>query len=207
MTAGRRLIESALRAPMRIRGWAPRASGWFTRVVAPGALGVVAVGVASKHARPGTATATIYVHLRDEQLEADVAHLTGRTDEGYRTTTATTSVGYLMPAASWYEWLIEPDSADDVADRMAEAVQTYAEPHLRTLAADPQALLAAIASSPSSSTLSGLARSALLLRRVGQAQEATELLVRRVSGLADRTDVAATEERRVGDTLAERFAR
>jgi len=198
MTAGRRLIESALRAPMRIRGWAPRASGWFTRVVAPGALGVVAVGVASKHARPGTATATIYVHLRDEQLEADVAHLTGRTDEGYRTTTATTSVGYLMPAASWYEWLIEPDSADDVADRMAEAVQTYA---------DPQALLAAIASSPSSSTLSGLARSALLLRRVGQAQEATELLVRRVSGLADRTDVAATEERRVVATLAELFAR
>jgi len=59
MATGRKLIETALRPPMRERGWTPRASGWFTRTAGPGALGVVAVGVASKYAAPGTAMATM----------------------------------------------------------------------------------------------------------------------------------------------------
>lgn len=206
VTTGRKLIENALRAPLRERGWAPRAAGWFTRPVTPGTLGVVAVGVASKRAEPGQAGATIYVHLRDEQLEAEVASVTGTTAGGYRTTTSTTSIGYLMPAARWSEWQVEPDSADAVADEIADAVQTYAEPHLRRLAADPQALLAAITSSPSYSGSSGLARAVLLLRRMGEEAEATQLLGDRVTGLADRTDAAATEERRVGAILGRLLA-
>lgn len=102
------MIEVALRPALREHGWAPRASGWFTHPVTSGVLGVVALGVAPKHAGPGTETATIYVHLRDERLEAAVADLTGAADQGYKTTTTTTSIGYLMPAARWHEWYVGP---------------------------------------------------------------------------------------------------
>ncbi|GAA3819056.1 hypothetical protein [Cellulomonas soli] len=201
MTTGRKLIERALRGALQERGWTPRGAGWFTRAVAPGALGVLAVGVASKHSAPGQATATIYVHLRDEQLEAEVAKLTDTPNEGYRTTTGTTSIGHLMPASRWHEWHIELDSAAAAAEEMARAVQDYAEPYLRTLASDPRMLLEAVESSPSYSAASGLARAVLLLRRQGSDAEATEFLLRRMSGLAARTDPAAAIERRVAGTL------
>lgn len=203
MTTGRKLIEGALRGPLQARGWAPRAVGWFTRSVAPGALGVLAVGVASKSSAPGQAAATIYVHLRDEQLEAEVARMTDAPNEGYRTTTGATSIGYLMPASRWHEWHIEPDSAETAAEEMARAVQDYAEPYLRTLTSDPRALLEAVESSPSYSAASGFARAVLLLRRMGSDAEATELVLRRMSGLAARTDPAAVIERRVAEALGE----
>lgn len=203
MTTGRKLIEGALRGALQERGWTPRAAGWFTRPVAPGALGVLAVGVASKYSAPGQATATIYVHLRDEQLEAEVAKLTNTPNESYRTTTATTSIGYLMPASRWHEWHIEPDTAENAAEEMARAVHDYAEPYLRTLAPDPRTLLEAVESSPSYSAASGLARAVLLLRRKGSDAEAAELLLRRVSGAAARTDPAAAIELRVAEALGE----
>jgi len=130
-----------------------------------------------------------------------VANLGGWKDQGYRTTTGTTSIGYLMPVARWHEWHVEPGNADAVADEVAQAVQTYAEPHLRTLAEDPRALLASVVSSPSYSIAPGLARAVLLLRRIGQHTEAAELLGRRLSALGTRTDAAAAEERRVIDLL------
>lgn len=89
---------------------------------------------------------------------------------------------------------------------MAEAVKRYAQPHLRRLAEDPRSLLSAIASSPSYSISSGLTRAVLLLKRMGQEHEATELLDRRMTGLADRSDAAATEERRVVRALTDSFA-
>ena len=197
MARGRKLIQVALRGPLLEQGWTPRAAGCFTRLVAPGALGVLAVGVASEHSAPGSARATLHVHLRDEQLEADVAHLTGGRDQGYRTPTATTSIGYLMPAARWHEWNVGPDSADAVASEMAEAADAYSEPHLRALVADPLALLAARASSASFASPIGRARAVLLLRRTGQGLEAAEFLERRVSELAARSGAAAEMERRV----------
>jgi len=197
MTTGRKLIESALRGPMQKQGWSPRAAGWFTRTLSAGTSGVLAIGVASKHSAPGTATATLHVHLRDEQLEADVAELTGVRDQGYKTTTATTSIGYLLPAARWFEWDVHPTNADAVAAEMVAAAHTYAEPHLRALAADPRALLAAIASSPSYTDATGFARVVVLMRRTGLESEASQLFERRMAGLAGRTDVAAEMERRL----------
>lgn len=202
MTTGRALIEAALREPLLELGWAPRAAGWFTRPVAPGAGGVIVVGVASKRTAAGTGAATLYVHLCDEQLEAEVAHLTGTADTGYRTTTSTTSIGYLMPDARWHEWHVTPTSVDTVAVAMASAVRAYAEPHLRALAADPRAHLAAIAASPASSGARGLARTVLLLRRLGEGAEAAQFLGRRMTALTGRTDAVATEERRVAVVLA-----
>lgn len=58
-----------MRNPMLEHGWTPRAAGWFTRSLGQGHLGVVAIGVASKHEASGTATATAYVHFRDDELD------------------------------------------------------------------------------------------------------------------------------------------
>jgi len=124
-----------------------------------------------------------------------VADVAGSREQGYKTTTATTSIGYLMPAARWCEWNVSAENVDAIAAEMADAVRTYAEPHLRALVADPQLLLAAIASSPSYATSTGLARAVLLMRRTGRSLEASELLGRRASGLATRSDAAAEMER------------
>lgn len=171
----------------------------------PGVLGVVALGVASKHSARGTATATLHVHVRDEHLEAAVADVTGWADQGYKTTTSTTSIGYLMPAGRWHEWDVRPDAADLVANEMALAVKQYAEPHVTKVAADSDALLAAITASASYSTALGLVRAVLLLTRVGRHREAGDLLAARMEQLGDRADAAATEERRVSATLRERL--
>ncbi len=203
VATGRGTIEAALRPALSERGWTPRASGWFTHPVLPGVLGVVALGVASKHSAPGAATATIHVHIRDERLEAAVADVTGWADQGYKTTTATTSIGYLMPSGRWYEWDVRPDSVDLVANEMALAVKQYAEPHVRKLAVDPDALLVAITASASYSTAHGLVRAVLMLSRTGRRREAGDLLAARMAQLGDRSDAAATEERHVGTTLSE----
>lgn len=204
VATGRKLIEDALREPMLARGWTPRASGWFTRSLDQGQLGVV--GLASEHAAPGTAMVSAYVHLRDEGLEAEVASLGGWPDHGYRTTTATTSIGYLMPDARWHEWHVAPENGD-VADEIAQAVHTYAEPHLRGLAEDPRLLLASIRSSPSYTTAVGLARAVVLLGRIGEHAEAGEITSQRLAGLGGRVDPAAAEERRVADLLRDWLAR
>lgn len=207
MVTGRNLIEGAVRNPMLARGWAPRAAGWFTRSVGQGQLGVVAIGVASKHEAPGTATATAYVHFRDDELEAEVASLCGWPGHGYQTTTATTSIGYLMPDARWHDWFVEPESVVAVGDEIAHAIQTYAEPHLRKLAEDPRLLLASIRSSAAYTTALGLARAALLLRRIGDSAGAGELASQRLALAGARADPAAAEERRVADLLHDWLAR
>lgn len=207
MVTGRTTIEAALRPVLAARGWAPRARGWFTRPVAPGVLGALAVGVASKRSTAGTATATVHVHLRDEALEVAVARLTGRPDKGYTTTTVATSIGYLAPEGRWREWAVRPETADAVAEEMAQAVERYGEPHLSALAADPVAFLDAITASPAHVTSTGLAREVLHLDRTGRRREAAALLAQRIADLGDRQDAAAADERRVGTALAEQLAR
>lgn len=201
VTSGRKLIEEALRGPMADCGWRPRAAGWFTKELAPGRLGVIALGVASAHSAPGTATAAAHVHLRDSALEADVATLSGIADRGYRTATASTSVGYLMAAARWVEWPVDEANADQVADEIAAAVRTYAEPYLRGLAEDDKRLLAAVRSSPTYRTALGLARAVALLRRMDERAEAAELLSERAAALGDRSDRAAADERQLAASL------
>lgn len=137
---GRRAIAEALREPMRRRGWTPRASGWFTRPISATQVGVVAVGAATEHSQPGAALATIYVHLRDQVIEIEVAQLTGSKDDGYRSTTAVTSLGYLMPEKRWREWTVSESNAEELAVDWAAAVETFALPHLERLSSEPLAL-------------------------------------------------------------------
>lgn len=134
-----------------------------------------------------------------------MADVTGWADQGYKTTTATTSIGYLTPVGRWLEWDVRPDAADLVAKEMAFAVEQHAEPHVRKLAVDPDALLAAITASASYSTAHGLVRAVLLLIRTGRHREADDLLTARMEQRGDRADAAATEERRVSATLRKRL--
>src|SRR4051794_41626834 len=102
---------------MRVIGWTPRAAGWFTRPIAPGYTGVLAASAASEHAAPGTAYTTLFVHLRREDVQPVVRELvqSPRKDGGYRSATATTSIGYLMPGPTWRTWHVTPETADAVA--------------------------------------------------------------------------------------------
>ncbi len=127
--------------------------------------------------------------------------LCGWPDHGYQTTTATTSIGYLMPDARWHEWFVESESVVCVGDEIADAVRTYAQPHLAMLAEDPHLLLASIQSSPAYATARGLARAALLLSRLGDNADAGELVSQRLALVGARMDAAAVEERRVADLL------
>jgi hypothetical protein len=79
---GRRFIADALREPMRGHGWQPRAAGWFSKPLDPAHLGVLALGVASEHSPAGEAQATLYVHLRDELVERELAEICEWADGG-----------------------------------------------------------------------------------------------------------------------------
>lgn len=80
---------------------------------------------------------------------------------------------------------------------------SYAEPHLRSLRADPRALVTTIGSAASYSASSGLAHAVLLPRRT----DAALLRGGRLSGLPERTDATAAAERGVGALLEGSLAR
>jgi hypothetical protein len=195
VTTGRRLAEQALRQPMADLGWAPRAAGWFTAEIADGSLGVISVGIASKHSQPGMALATLYVGLRAEEIEPLVAQLSGAPDDGYRTRTAVTSLGYLEPDHRWHEWAISEGTADSSAAAMAAAVRAHATSWLRRLADDPDALVDAARASAESGQATGICRVAVLLGTSGRVDEARAFLGEHVTALQPRTDVAAESQR------------
>jgi hypothetical protein len=117
---------------MRSIGWQPRAAGWFTRQVAEGFLGVIAIGVATMECAAGTARITLYVGIRDKANEEVVAKLCGAKDGGYRQRSLVTSIGYLMPERPWRQWVITPADADTVANELATAVSGMFSPGRRT---------------------------------------------------------------------------
>jgi hypothetical protein len=121
---------------MRAIGWRPRAAGWFTRQITAGYLGVVALGSASAHSRPGTAEIMLHVGIRDEATEQVASQLCGLKDEGYRQRTATAGIGYLLPDRSWRQWEITPGNTGELARQLAAHVQRYAEPYLHQLSSD-----------------------------------------------------------------------
>lgn len=141
MTTGRELAQKALREPMRSIGWQPRAAGWFTQRIADGFLGAIEIDAASKHSKPGTATITLRVGIRDEVGEAVVSRLCDAKDRGYRQLTVDTFIGYVMTGSQMQKWLITPDNADMIASELTAAVEEFAEPYLRKLASDQAALL------------------------------------------------------------------
>lgn len=199
MVTGGQLIASALRDPMQSIGWTPRAARWFTRAIAPGYTGVVVASPASEHAAPGTAYVALFVHLRREDVEPVVKELTGSTyqDGGYRSATATTSIGYLMPEPTWRTWWVAPHTAGAVAAELAALTQEHAEPYLERLAADPDVLLDAVKSSPSMAQATGPCRVAVLLAGLGRPEEARAFAHQAVAALGSRTDPAAHELRQV----------
>lgn len=203
VTAGRILAQRALREPMRGIGWRPRAAGWFTREVAPGFLGVVAVGSASAHSMPGTARITLHVGVRDEVVEPLASQLCGLTDSGYQQRTATVGIGYLLPDSSWREWEITSHNAGPLAHDLASLIPAHAEPYLRRLASDHAALLDAATSSPSSSQMIGVCRGAVLLARYSGRDHAIVFLRDRMAGLGTRTDAAAELERQAAVRVSE----
>jgi len=182
-------------------GWRSRAAGWFTTPVVEGYLGVVALGAASKHAQPGTAFVTLHVGIRDEQTEPVVARLCSGTDNRYRSRTATTSIGCLLPERRWREWPISAENGTDVAAQLSEAVQRYAVPYLRELATDPNVLIDAAVGSPAYGQVTGWCRVAVLLARHRTPGEALAFVDEGVAALGERQDAAALEKRAAADAL------
>jgi hypothetical protein len=203
MTTGRQLIVAALREPMQAIGWTPRASGWFTRPVTARCTGVVAVSTAAEHAPAGTADATLHVHLRREDVESVVTALFEGlpSDGGYRSTTATTSIGALLPGAGWRTWRIARETVASTATELATAVRDHADPWLAELSAQPGSLLAAVRLSPATGSALGPSRSAVLLTLEGRPEEASSVLAEACRGLGDRTDPAADQLRRTAERL------
>lgn len=197
MATGRELAVRALREPMVELGWRPRAAGWFSTPIAAGRTGVLAVGAASEHAAPGTAEVTLHVHLRCEDVQPVVRGLTGSTtpDGGYRSTTAVTSIGYLMPEPTWRTWLVTPSSAAAVAAELAAATRDAARPWLERLVADPDLLIEAVAASPAMASATGPCTVAVLLARLGRPDEGWAFMAERLTRLGDRTDPAADDLR------------
>ena len=203
MTTGRQLIHAALREPMRAIGWTPRAAGWFTAPLAPGHTGVIAASAFSEHAAPGTAYTTLFVHLRREDVEPVVRELVGspHADGGYRSVTATTSVGYLMPEPTWRTWLVTPDTADAVAAELAAATRYHARPYLDRLAADPELLLAEVRLAGRMASAVGPCQVAVLLARLGRPEAGWAFVEERVAALGTRTDPAAEHLRAMAGRL------
>lgn len=95
-----------------------------------------------------------------------------------------TSIGYLMPEAGWREWLVAPSTTDAVARELAAALQVHGAPFLRSVVADPDAILAETGRVLDHDRLRGTqaARCALTTLR---------------ERLSDRTDAAAQQAQKV----------
>lgn len=138
---GRQRAEQTLRPLMQEIGWKPRAAGWFTKQMAPGLLGVVAVDAASKGYERGSASISLHVGLRDQETEPVVANCCGIDDHAYQRRTVNRYIGYVMPERTFLKWDIDMVVADPVCAELVRHVVAYAEPYLRGLAQDPQVLL------------------------------------------------------------------
>ena len=116
------VLNDALKGPMREAGWTPRAAGWFVRSVTPECLAVVATSVATKRALVGEGAATAHVGLRVEPVEQTVHRLLAVKDEGYRSRTATTPLGYATRQNRWLEWPVTETHVEQVAGAMAALI-------------------------------------------------------------------------------------
>ncbi len=103
-----------------------------------------------------------------------VAELTGTKDDGYRARTATCALGYVTPAQTYQQWLVDEASASDAAEQIATCVLDHGVPHLRRLAGDPGLLLAEARRHPGSRQSVGICRIAVLAALNGEVAEAQE---------------------------------
>lgn len=142
MLTGRQLTEQTLRPRMQRVGWKPRAAGWSTKQIGPGLLGVVAVDAASKGYERGSASISLHAGLRDQEVEPVVAMCCGLPDHSYQQRTVNRYIGYVMPGRTFLAWDIDEQVADGVCAELARDVVDHAEPYLRGLAQDPEALVA-----------------------------------------------------------------
>lgn len=190
---------------MRDAGWTPKAAGWFVRSVSQDCVAVVAVSVATKHALTGEGQATAHIGLRVEPVEQTVHRLLGVKDEGYRSRTATTPLGYATAQNRWLEWPVVEAQVEQVAGAMAAVITGDGWQYVRSLADDADSLLAATRASAASGTSIGLGRMVVLLGGLGRDDEARRVLEQGQQQAEGRSDAAAQDVRRVADVLLARL--
>lgn len=184
-------------------GWQSRATGWFTKEMAPGVTAVVAVSAVSKHHAAGTAGVTVHVGLRDDATEQVVEELSGSWTPKYQGRTWVTALGYLLPGSSWFEGERVFNEGNDAsqAKELALLLADHAEPRLLQIADDPAELTRLAKDSVSSEGVPGLCRLATLLNRTEGFGAASTYVTQRLRELGDRTDHAAELEREVAPRL------
>ncbi len=200
MTSGREVAESALAPVLTAVGWKARAAGWFTKEVGPGATGVLAVSVASKHHAAGSASVTLIVGLRDEATEEVVEQVSGPSSPRYAGRTWITPLGHLLPSGDYRagERDFDEQNAAEKAEELAQLLATDAEPRLRQVADDLLELRALAEASTSGMGPAGLCRIATLVAKTHGPDAASEYVAQRLTSLGGRTDPAADLERDVG---------
>lgn len=145
-----RMVAEALVEPLAALGWQKRAWGWFTWPVHDGYLGVLALGSASEHTRPGSALIAPLIGLRHEEIEETVAELCDLKSD-YRMRSVTGALGYQTPEKTYKEWLVDsPAVADQAAREITADVDRYGMPYLRSLINSASALLDTIRHHPNS---------------------------------------------------------
>lgn len=123
-----RMVAEALVEPLAALGWQKRAWGWFTWPVHDGYLGVLALGSASEHTRPGSALIAPLIGLRHEEIEETVAELCDLKSD-YRMRSVTGALGYQTPEKTYKEWLVDsPAVADQAAREITADVDRYGIP-------------------------------------------------------------------------------
>jgi hypothetical protein len=150
-----------------------------------------------EHSATGSAQVTLHVGLRDERVEPIVAELCGTRDGHYHSRTVSTSIGYVMPEQRWHEWFVDERTADAAAKEISGAVTAYVEPHLRSLAHDPAAMVAAVKGSPAYIQATGKCRAVVLLAQHEGPTAATTYLDSLATTLSDRDDDAVLAERQM----------
>ena len=190
----RRAVTDELHPLLAADGWRSRASGWWSRDLGSGWSAVVALGVSVEHSPTGEGRATLHIGARADALEDQVATICG-SPASYQQRTINKSIGYLMPEAGWREWLVAPSTTDAVAREIAAVLQVHGVPFLRSVVADPDAILAetgrVLDQAPA------YARHALMVDRLRGTQAARRALTTLRERLSDRTDAAAQQARKV----------
>src|SRR5690606_28945056 len=114
-------------------GFKKRAGYTFTLDVAPGVLGVLGFNQATKHLGPGEVEINPIVGARFQEVERLVAECRGDKFHGYLPATVASPLGYLMPEKTYVAWMFGPESPEEVASDMVDAIATHGIPFMRSV--------------------------------------------------------------------------
>lgn len=188
---------------MRLAGWTPKAAGWFVRDVSPDCQAVAATSVATEHSAPGEGMGTVHIGTRLHSVERTVSRLLGSKDEGYKTRTASTPVGYATAERRWREWPISPAEVGGSAAEITDVVASDGWRHVCALAENHELAIEAVHDSPAIAQATGFARLVVLVALVRGGEAALEAVASRLEEVVDRSDPAADDLRRAGHALSQ----